>query len=197
MTERTKSDEARVVVAERLAEAEMRMDKSIEALHKDLGGIRTGRAAPALVERLQVDYYGVMSPLQSLASISTPEARLLVIQPYDRNAVAAIEKAILKSELGLTPNNDGHAIRINIPALTEDRRRDMVKLVKSSAEEARVSVRNIRRDEVEHLRKVEKDGHISRDEVETKIGELQKLTDRFTAKIDAVASHKEAEILEV
>src|SRR5205807_1870062 len=140
-----------------LKDAEIRMAKSIEALHKELAGIRTGRATPALVERVQVDYYGSPTPLQSLASISAPEARLLVIQPYDRNAIANIEKALQRGELGLNPGNDGQLIRIPIPPLTEERRKEFVKLVKRHAEEARVSVRNIRRDEVEHVRKMEKD----------------------------------------
>ena len=197
MTERGKGDEARANIQERLADAEIRMEKSIEALHKDLGTIRTGRATPALVERISVDYYGAATPLQSLAGISTPEARSLLIQPYDRSAIGAIEKAIQKSDLGLTPNNDGQTIRINIPPLNEERRKEFVKLVKSKAEEARVSIRNIRRDEVEHLRRLEKDAHISKDEVETKLVELQKLSDRFIGKADDVAQRKETELLEV
>src|SRR5215467_10141055 len=143
-----------------LKDAEQRMDKSIEALHKDLAGIRTGRATPALVDRLHVDYYGAPTPLQSLANITAPEARLLVIQPYDRGAMSAIEKAIQKSELGLNPSNDGSLIRIPIPQLTEERRKEFVKVVKQKAEAARVSIRNIRRDEVENIRRMEKDGEV-------------------------------------
>src|SRR5467141_1690801 len=136
-------------------DAEVRMDKSLEALHKELQSIRTGRATPALIDRLQVDYYGAPTPLQSLASITAPEARLLVIQPYDRGAITAIEKAIQKSELGLNPGNDGQLIRIPIPPLTEERRKEFVKLVKARAEEARVAIRNVRRHEADHIRKME------------------------------------------
>jgi ribosome recycling factor len=180
-----------------LKDAEIRMAKSIEALHKELAGIRTGRATPALVERVLVDYYGSPTPLQSLASISAPEARLLVIQPYDRNAIANIEKALQRGELGLNPGNDGQLIRIPIPPLTEERRKEFVKLVKRHAEEARVSVRNIRRDEVEHVRKMEKDGEAGSDEIDRGLAQVQKITDRFVAQIDDIAHRKEQEILEV
>ena len=197
MAERARSDEAELEIEERLLEAEARMEKSLESLHKELAGIRTGRASPALVERLQVDYYGAMTPLQSLATISTPEARSLLIQPYDRGSIGAIEKAIGQSQLGLNPSNDGQVIRIVIAPLTEERRREYTKLVRSKAEDARVAIRNIRRDEVDHLRRVEKDGHISKDQVESKLSELQKTTDRFIGKVDDIASKKETEILEV
>jgi len=180
-----------------LNDAEERMDKSIEALHKELAGIRTGRATPALVDRLHVDYYGSPTPLQSLANITAPEARLLVIQPYDRSAMSAIEKAIQKSELGLNPSNDGTLIRIPIPQLTEERRKEFVKMVKQKAEQARVSIRNIRRDEVEHIRKIEKDGEVGTDELDRGLQQIQKITDRFVAKVDEVAHKKEQEILEV
>jgi ribosome recycling factor len=180
-----------------LKDAEVRMEKSLEALHKELQGIRTGRAAPALVERLQVDYYGALTPLQSLASVSAPEARLLVIQPYDRNAINAIEKAIQKSELGLNPGNDGQLIRIPVPALTEERRKEFVKLVKRHAEEARVAIRNIRRDEVEHVRRMEKDGEAGMDEIDRGLAAIQKITDRFVARVEEIAHRKEADILEV
>jgi ribosome recycling factor len=180
-----------------LNDAEERMDKSIEALHKELAGIRTGRATPALVDRLHVDYYGSPTPLQSLANITAPEARLLVIQPYDRSAMSAIEKAIQKSELGLNPSNDGTLIRIPIPQLTEERRKEFVKVVKQKAEQARVSIRNIRRDEVEHIRKIEKDGEVGTDEVDRGLQQIQKITDRFVARVDEVAHKKEQEILEV
>jgi ribosome recycling factor len=180
-----------------LNDAEERMDKSIEALHKELAGIRTGRATPALVDRLHVDYYGSPTPLQSLANITAPEARLLVIQPYDRSAMPAIEKAIQKSELGLNPSNDGTLIRIPIPQLTEERRKEFVKMVKQKAEQARVSIRNIRRDEVEHIRKIEKDGEVGTDELDRGLQQIQKITDRFVAKVDEVAHKKEQEILEV
>lgn len=180
-----------------LKDAEARMEKSVEALHKDLATIRTGRATPALVDRLQVDYYGTPTPLQSLANITAPEARLLVIQPYDRGAMNDIERAIQKSELGLNPSNDGTLIRIPIPQLTEERRRDFVKMAKQKAEAARVAIRNIRRDEVDHIRKIEKDGEVGTDEVDRGLASLQKITDRFVAKVDEVAHKKEQEILEV
>ena len=173
------------------------MEKSLEALNKELATIRTGRASPSLVERLQVDYYGAQTPLQALAGISTPDATQLVISPYDRTAIPAIEKAIQRSELGLNPSNDGQLIRITIPQLNEERRRELVKVVHRKAEDARVSVRNIRRDEVDHLRRVEKDGHVSKDEIETKLAEVQKITDQFIARVDEAQKKKEAEILEV
>ncbi|HEV7677348.1 MAG TPA: ribosome recycling factor [Candidatus Dormibacteraeota bacterium] len=180
-----------------LKDAEQRMEKSVEALHKDLGSIRTGRATPALVDRLQVEYYGSPTPLQSLASITAPEARLLLIQPYDRSAIAAIEKAIQRSELGLNPANDGTLIRIPIPPLTEERRREFVKVVKQKAEDARVSIRNIRRDEIDHIRKTEKDGEVGSDELDRGVQSIQKITDRFVARVDEIAQKKEQEILEV
>jgi len=197
VTEPSKSEDALAQIEERLVDAEIRMEKSVEALHKELSGIRTGRASPSLVERLQVEAYGVPTPLQSLAGISTPEARLLVIRPYDRSAIPAIEKAIQRSDLGLTPSNDGQLIRIVIPQLTEERRHELSKLCARRAEEARVAVRNIRRDEVDHLRKVEKEGHVSRDDVESSLSQVQHITDQFIAKVDEVARKKEAEILEV
>ncbi|TMD09954.1 MAG: ribosome recycling factor [Chloroflexi bacterium] len=180
-----------------LKDAEIRMEKSLEALHKELQSIRTGRATPALIDRLQVDYYGAATPLQSLASITAPEARLLVIQPYDRGAITAIEKAIQKSELGLNPGNDGQLIRIPVPALTEERRKEFVKLVKRHAEEARVAIRNIRRDEVDHVKRMEKDGEAGTDEIDRGLAAIQKVTDRFIARVEEIAHRKEADILEV
>jgi ribosome recycling factor len=197
VSEPTKAEEALAQIEERLVDAEIRMEKSVEALHKELSGIRTGRASPALVERLQVDAYGVPTPLQSLAGISTPEARLLVIRPYDRSTISAIEKAIQRSDLGLTPSNDGQLIRIAIPQLTEERRHELSKLCARRAEEARVAVRNIRRDEVDHLRRVEKEGHVGHDELERSLSQVQQITDQFIARVDEVARKKEAEILEV
>jgi len=191
------AQDAKQIIDERLADAEARMAKSIEALHKELRTIRTGRASPALVERLQVEYYGAMTPLQSLATISAPEARQLLIQPYDKSSIGAIDRAIQLSDLGLNPSNDGQVLRITIPALTEERRREYVKIVHRKAEDARVSVRNIRRDELEHIRRVEKDGHVSKDEIEVSSERLQKITDGFVARVDEVAHAKEAEILEV
>jgi len=180
-----------------LTDAEQRMDKSIEALHKELSSIRTGRATPALVDRLHVEYYGAPTPLLQLAGITAPEPRLLVIQPYDRSVIGAIEKAIQKSELGLNPSNDGALIRIPIPQLTEERRKEFVRMAKQKAEAARVSIRNIRRDEVEHIRKIEKEGEVGTDEVDRGLATLQKITDRYVATVDEVAHKKEQEILEV
>lgn len=196
-TERTKAEEAQATLNERVGAARERMEKCLEALGRELGGIRTGRASPALVERLVVDYYGAPTPLQTLAGISVPEPSQLSIHPYDRNALGAIEKAIQKSDLGLNPSNDGENIRIAIPQLNEERRKELVKVVHRKAEEARVAVRNVRRDEVDHLRRVEKEGHVSKDEVETKLGELQRITDQFTARVDEAQHKKEQEVLEV
>lgn len=186
-----------MVIDDLLKDAERRMEKSIEALHKELSTIRAGRATPALVERVHVDYYGTPTPLQSLASISAPEARLLVIQPYDRSSIQAIEKALRTGEMGLNPGNDGQVIRIPIPPLTEERRKDFVKMVRKHAEEARVAIRNIRRDEIEHIRKIEKDGEAGVDEVDRGTAQMQKVTDRFVARVDELSHRKEAEILEV
>lgn len=197
MSDRTRSEDSQEQIQERLLEAEVRMEKSLEALHKELGGIRTGRATPSLIDRVQVDYYGTPTPLQTIAGITAPEARLLLIQPYDRSSIQAIEKALQKSELGLNPSNDGQVIRIAIPPLTEERRREFAKLVKQKAEEARIAVRNIRRDEVDHLRKLEKDGHVSKDEIERNISEVQRITDSFVGRVDDLTQKKEADILEV
>jgi ribosome recycling factor len=197
VTEPTKAEEALAQIEERLVDAEIRMEKSVEALHKELAGIRTGRASPSLVERLQVDVYGVPQPLVAVAGISTPEARLLVIRPYERASIPAIEKAIQRSDLGLTPSNDGQVIRIVIPQLTDERRHDLSRLCARRAEEARVAVRNIRRDEVEHLRRVEKEGHVGHDELERSLTQVQRITDQFIVRVDEVARRKEAEILEV
>jgi ribosome recycling factor len=197
VSDREKSEDPAEQIAARITDANLRMEKSVEALHRDLMTIRTGRASPALLERLHVDYYGAQTPLQSLAGISVPEASLLVIAPYDRSSLGAIEKAIQKSDLGLNPSNDGQVIRVAIPQLTEERRKDLVKVIHRKAEESRVAVRNIRRDEVDHLRRVEKEGHVSKDEVATKLIEVQKITDAFIARIDDAAQRKEAEILEV
>ena len=195
--ERASTEEAHNAIAQRKREAQERMEKTIEAFHKELGNIRTGRASPALVEGLLVEQYGTTMPLQGLAGVSAPEARMLVIKPYDKSSIPAIEKALQNSDLGLTPNNDGEVIRINLPQLTEERRKEMVKQVHRKAEDSRIAIRNIRRDEVEGVRKLEKDGHIGKDEVETAIGEIQKVTDRFTGSIDDIAKRKEAEVLEV
>lgn len=178
-------------------DAESRMKGAVQALQEDLAGIRTGRASPALVEKLSVDYYGAPTPLQQLASISVPEARTLLIRPYDGSTLKVIEKAILASDLGLTPNNDGKAIRLNLPPLTEQRRHDLVRVVNSRVEEARVAVRNVRRDSIKDLREFENEKMISEDEKKRGEEELQKITDRYVEEIDEVGERKEKEIMEV
>lgn len=180
-----------------LKDAENRMKSAIASLEEDLGGIRTGRANPALVEKLSVEYYGAETPLQQLASISVPEARALLIRPFDPTTLKAIEKAILASELGLTPNNDGKVIRLNLPALTEERRRDLVKVVHNRLEESRIAVRNIRRDSVKDMRDFEKEKMISEDDLKVGEEEIQKLTDKYIEEVDKVGEHKEKEIMEV
>jgi ribosome recycling factor len=178
-------------------DAKQRMEKTVDALRNDLISIRAGRANPALFNRVQVEYYGALTPLNQLAGITTPEARLLIIQPYDKSIMGEIERAILKADLGLTPSNDGQVIRISIPPLTEERRKELVKQVKKTAEEAKVAVRNIRRDANDSLKKVEKDGEITEDELKRLMDDVQKLTDQTIIKVDDVASNKEKEIMEV
>lgn len=178
-------------------DADERMGRAIEALERDLGAIRTGRAATALVERIVVEYYGTQTPLNQLASISVPEAHLIVIQPWDRSALGAIEKAILKSDVGLTPNVDGTVVRLSIPTLTEDRRKDLVKLVHKRMEEARVEIRNGRREVADEIKKALRDGDIGVDEERRELELLQKVTDRWTGEVERVGKHKEQEILEV
>jgi ribosome recycling factor len=178
-------------------EAEGRMRGAIQSLEDDLAGIRTGRAHPALVEKLQVEYYGMPTPLMQLATISVPEPRMLLIRPFDAATLRTIERAILASDLGLTPNNDGKQIRLNLPPLTEERRRDLVRLVHSRVEDARVAVRNVRRDMIKDLREFEQEKMISEDELEKGEEELQKITDRHIEEINAVGARKEKEIMEV
>jgi ribosome recycling factor len=178
-------------------EASERMDKSLAALRQELSTIRTGRANPAIIEHLQVDYYGSPTPLQQLATISTPDPRQLLVQPYDRSALGNIEKAIRSSDLGFNPTNDGSLIRITIPQLTEERRRDLVKLVHKRVEEAKVAIRNVRRDSNDHLKKLRKDKGISEDEEKRAQEQLQKLTDRAIHEADAIGQSKESEMLEV
>lgn len=180
-----------------LTDARERMEKTVESLQIDLRTIRTGRASPALVERLQVEYYGTPTPLMQLAGTTVPEPRMLLIRPWDRNTIGIIEKAILKSDLGLTPSNDGQVIRLVIPQLTEERRRDLSKVVAKRVEEARVSVRNIRRDAIDLLRDLEKEKMIAEDEMYTGRDEVQELTDSFIKQVDETGRAKEAEILEV
>lgn len=179
-----------------LADARERMEKTIDALQNDLRAIRTGRASPALVERLTVEYYGVPTPLIQLAGVTVPEPRMLLIRPWERNMVGVIEKAILKSDLGLTPNNDGQVIRLMIPQLTEERRRDLNKQVARRVEEARVSARNIRRDAVEMLRDAEKEKLIDEDDLHKGQEQVQELTDKYIKQLDEIGKAKEAEILE-
>jgi len=185
------------VIKETLKEAETRMKGAIQSLEDDLSGIRTGRASPALVERLQVEYYGAPVPLVQLASISVPEPRALLIRPFDATSLKAIERGIMSSDLGLTPNNDGKVIRLNLPPLNEERRRDLVKVVHGRLEESRVAIRNIRRDLIKDLREFEKEKIISEDDLKKAEEELQKLTDRYIEQIEEVGYHKEREIMEV
>jgi ribosome recycling factor len=180
-----------------LDEAREKMAKAVNHARSEFAGVRTGRASPALVEKLVVDYYGTDVPLQQLAGFSVPEARTLVISPYDKAAMGAIEKAIQLSDLGLTPSNDGQVIRLNFPPLTEERRKELVRLVKHMAEEGRVSVRNLRRNGRHDLAALEKDGEISADELVRAEKELDKLTHEHEAEIDRALQHKEQELLEV
>jgi len=179
-----------------LTDAEQRMETTMEVLQRDLTGIRTGRASPALVERLQIDYYGIPTPLNQLAGISAPEARLLVIQPWDRGSMQAIERSIMESDLGLTPNSDGVVIRLEIPQLTEERRIELVRLVKSKVEDAKVSVRNVRRDAIVTSKDLLNEKMISEDEERRAESEIQTLTDKFVEHADELGKVKEEEILE-
>ncbi|MEW6623250.1 MAG: ribosome recycling factor [Bacillota bacterium] len=185
------------MISEILKEAEERMKKSIEALRKEFASIRAGRANPAILDRIRVDYYGAPTPINQMANISVPEPRLLVIQPWDKSIIGSIEKAILKSDLGLNPNNDGTVIRIAIPQLTEERRKELVKMIKKKAEEFRVDIRNIRRDANDQVKMFEKDGEISEDDARKGIVKIQELTDKYIEKISEVLNNKETEILEV
>jgi ribosome recycling factor len=178
-------------------EAKTRMKGAIQSLEEDLSGIRTGRANPALVEKMQVEYYGSPTPLQQLASIGVPEPRMLLIRPFDPSTLRDIERAILASDLGLTPSNDGKAIRLNLPPLTEERRRELVKVVKNRLEEARVAIRNVRRDNIKDLRDFENEKMISEDDLKRGEQELQKITDEFIEEVNAIGERKETEILEV
>ncbi len=180
-----------------LQDADDRMHKAVEALRDHLGGIRTGRASTGLIERVIVDYYGTETPLQQLAGISAPEARLLVVQPWDKGSIKAIEKSLRASDLGLNPMSDGQVLRIAIPALTEERRRDLVKIAKRNIEEAHVAVRNIRRDAMHMLKELDDSGDISEDQRRRGEEQVQKLTDRSVADADKIGREKEAEILEV
>jgi ribosome recycling factor len=175
----------------------VKMRRAVDVAKEEFSGIRTGRANPALVNRLTVDYYGAPTPLQQLASIAAPEARLLVVSPYDRNASAAIERAIRNSDLGINPANDGQLIRLAFPPLTEERRKEYVRLAKHRAEEARTSIRNVRRHSKEVLERLEKDAEISQDELRRAEQKLQQVTDKHVAEVDSLLQHKERELLEV
>ena len=185
------------MIQETLTDAEERMGKAIDAQRRDLATVRTGRANPALVEHIRVDYFGTPTPLQQLATVAVPEARLLTIQPWDKGSLGAIEKAIQKSDLGLNPNNDGSIIRLAIPPLTEERRKEMVRTVHKKVEEGRVAIRNIRRDAHEMLRDLLKEKEISQDQEHNAQEELQKVTDRFIKQADVLGEEKEKELLEV
>jgi ribosome recycling factor len=185
------------VIDELLQDARERMDKSVAAIRQEFASVRTGRASPALLDRITVDYYGTSTPLRQLATISAPEPRLLTVQPYDKSSIRAIEKAIMESDVGLTPNSDGTVVRLAIPELTEERRRQLVKVVHGIAEEGRVAIRNIRRDVMHDLRELKSEGEVGSDDEHRAEGDLQKVTDAKVAELDALMHHKEAEVLEV
>ncbi len=180
-----------------ITSADHKMARAVEVLERDLQGIRTGRASTSLVERIHVDYYGTQTPLNQLAGISVPEPHQIVIQPWDRSVLGAIERAITKSDIGLTPNVDGAVVRLNIPQLTEERRHDLVRQVHKRMEEARVEIRNIRRDGADQLKKLQKDGEVGADEEHRLMETLQKTTDKHVAEVDRVGATKEQEVLEV
>jgi ribosome recycling factor len=179
-----------------LRDAENRMAKSIEHLHHELTRIRTGRATPALLDVVKVDYYGSVMPVNQVSTITAPEPRLLVVQPWEKRMIGEIEKAILQSDLGLNPSNDGNVVRVPIPELSEERRRDLLKLVKKFCEDARIAIRNVRRDANDHLKKLEKDHDISEDESHRMQERVQEVTDEQVKKVDEMFEHKEKEILE-
>jgi ribosome recycling factor len=185
------------LIDELLADGRERMTKSVEAIRHEFGSVRTGRASPALLDRISVDYYGTVTPLKQLATVSAPEARLLTIQPYDKSSIKAIERAILESDVGLTPGNDGNLIRLAVPELTEERRKQLVKVVRQIAEEGRVAIRNIRRDIMHDLRELKEAGDAGSDDEHRAEVELQKVTDARIAELDEALKHKEEDILEV
>jgi ribosome recycling factor len=185
------------LIDELLEDAKERMGKSVESTRAQFGTVRSGRASPALLDRINVDYYGTATPLKQLATISAPEARLLSVQPYDKSSIKSIEKAILESDVGITPSNDGNLIRLSIPELTEERRKELVKVVRHIAEEGRVAIRNIRRDVMHDLRELRESGESGRDEEHRAEAELQKVTDARIGELDGLLKAKEAEILEV
>ncbi|MGE5371326.1 MAG: ribosome recycling factor [Solirubrobacterales bacterium] len=180
-----------------IEDTESRMKKTIEHLSKDFAGLRAGRANPAMLDRVLVNYYGTPTPIKELGNIGVPEPRLLVIQPWDKSSIGEIEKALMKSDLGITPSNDGNVIRLAIPTLTEERRKELAKVVKKRAEEARVAVRNIRREANDELKSLEKESLISEDELKKRTDEVQKITDNFIKEVDKLTLGKEKEIMEV
>ena len=185
------------LIDELLADAGERMNKSVESTRNELATVRTGRASPHLLDRIIVDYYGAETPLNQLSNVAAADARLLTITPYDKGALSAIEKAINESDVGLTPNNDGNVIRLQIPEMTEEHRREMVKVIHGVAEEGRVAIRNVRRDIMSDMREMKKDGDVGEDEEHRAEAELQKLTDKSTGEIDSLVKGKEEEILTV
>jgi ribosome recycling factor len=185
------------VIENFLGDATQRMDKSVEATHEHFNSVRSGRASAALLDRIQIDYYGTPTPLKNLATINTPEPRMLVIQPFDPSAIKQIEKAVLESDLGLTPSSDGKLVRLPIPQLTEERRKELVKLVRHMAEEGKVAVRNVRRDAIKHLEELVKNGDVGDDDERAAETRVQKVTDEHVGKIDDLLKRKEAEIMEV
>jgi ribosome recycling factor len=186
-----------MTIDELIQDATRRMDKSVESAHSEFNTVRTGRASAALLDRVQIEYYGQKTPLKQLATINVPEPRLLTIQPFDPSTLPTIERAIQESDLGLTPSNDGKIIRLPIPQLTEERRKELVKLVRQIAEDGRVAVRNVRRDAIHHLKELSHDGQVGNDEEHRAEDRVQKLTDEHTHKIDELLKRKEAEIMEV
>lgn len=186
-----------IMVKDILSDADDRMSKSIEHLKTDLASMRAGRANPAMLDKIMVDYYGEFMPINQLANITVPEARLIVIQPWDKTSVPQIEKAILRSDLGVNPNNDGNVIRIAIPQLTEERRKDIVKVVKQKAEDAKIAIRNIRREANDMLKASEKDKLISEDENKKAMDDIQEITDKFIKNVDLILQVKEKDIMEV
>jgi ribosome recycling factor len=185
------------MIADVITDTKTRMAKAIEATKHEFSSLRTGRASPALLEQIRVDYYGTPTPINQLATITVPEPRLLVVQPWDRKMVKDIERGILKSELGLVPSSDGTHVRVPIPSLTEERRKELVKIAHRHAEEGRVAIRNVRREAKEMIEKLEEDGDISEDDAKRGLDELQKLTDKYIADVEALLASKDKEIMEV
>lgn len=186
-----------MVLEAQIQQAEDKMKKAVGVAREEFSLVRTGRASPKFVERLEIDYYGTKTPLNAVAGISVPEARLLVITPYDRNAISAIEKAIQGSELGITPSNDGQVIRLSFPPLTEERRKELIKMVHHRAEEGRVAIRNVRRHSKEEMEQLKKDGEVSEDDLRRTERDLQKLTDQHISEVDEMLATKEKELSEV